>query len=110
MSTDHEPTRNILERIEEAFGEMDSDLCLNLRSTNTEYIELLREVTQLHADFPVISALTDGEGAISLSAKEREAFVQMDNLKVAIDDIERTNIYFSGQADCFAWLKRINAI
>lgn len=64
------------ERFEDVFAEVCSDIWNNLRSTDSEYTEMWRDLLALTKEFPVLPAVTEGEGAVSLSAEEHKAFVR----------------------------------
>lgn len=98
------------ERFEDAFSEVCSEIWNNLRSTDREYAEMWRELLALMAEFPVLSAVTEGEGAVSLSAEEHKAFLHYLDLKNEMENIERKHIYFCGHRHSFDYLKRIGAI
>jgi len=48
-----------------------------------------RELLALTKAFPVLPAVTEGEGAVSLSAEEHKAFVRYLDLKHEMENIER---------------------
>jgi hypothetical protein len=98
------------ERFEDAFAEVCSEIWNNLRSNDSEYAELWRELLALMAEFRVLSAVTEGEGEVSLSADEHKAFIRYLDLKNEMEDIERKHIYFCGHRHSFDYLKRIGAI
>ena len=98
------------ERFEDVFAEVCSEIWNNLRSTDREYAQMWREVLALMAKFPILSAVTEGEGAVSLSAEEHKAFLRYLYLKHEMENIERKHIYFCGHRHSFDYLKRIGAI
>jgi hypothetical protein len=98
------------ERFEDVFAEVCSEIWSNLRSTDSEYAELWRELLALVESFPVFREVTEGEGAVSLSAEEHKAFIRYLDLKNEMEDIERKHIYFCGHRHSFDYLKRIGAI
>ncbi|NLV49819.1 MAG: hypothetical protein GXY20_03895 [Clostridiales bacterium] len=98
------------ERFEDAFAEVCNDIWNHLRSTDSEYAEMWRELLALMAEFPVLSEVTEGEGAVSLSAEEHKAFLHYLDLKNEMENIERKHIYFCGHRHSFDYLKRIGAI
>ena len=98
------------ERFEDAFSEVCSEIWNTLRTTDREFAEMWRELLALIKAFPVLPVLTEGEGAVSLSAEEHKAFVRYLYLKHQMEDIERKHIYFCGHRHSFDYLKRIGAI
>ena len=101
---------NLAERIGDAFTEIDSDACTDLRHTDGGYMEMWREAIKLQEGFPVIATATEGDGAISLSAEEHKALVRYLRLKNDMEETERKHIYFRGHTDNYAYLKKIGAI
>lgn len=101
---------NLAERIEDVFEEIDSDTCADLREADSEYKEMWDEVIKLQKDFPVIPKITEGDGAVSLSAEEHKALVRYLGLKNEMENIERKQIYFRGHTDNFTYLKKIGAV
>jgi hypothetical protein len=110
MSAEHDAYYNLAERIDEAFTEIDSDICTDLREKDSEYIEMWQEASDLQKKFPVIPIITEGKGPISLSTEEHEALVRFLMLKNDMEDIERKQIYFRGHTDNYHYLKRIGVL
>jgi hypothetical protein len=110
MNTEHDAFLNLAERIDNAFSQIDSDICADLRTGDAEYAELWREAISLQKAFPVIPQVIEGEGAVSLSAEEHKALARYLALKHGMENMERKQIYFRGHSDNFAYLKRIGAI
>ena len=110
MSAELDSYYNLAERIKDAFSEIDSDVCTDLRDTNGEYIEMWRGAAELQKAFPVITKTTEGDGAISLSAEEHKALVRYLLLKNDMENMERKQIYFRGHMDNYSFLKKIGAI
>ena len=98
------------ERFEDAFAEVCSEIWNTLRTTDREYAEMWRELLALIKVFPVLPVLTEGEGAVSLSAEEHKAFLRYLDLKHEMENIERKHIYFCGHRHSFDYLKRIGVI
>lgn len=98
------------ERIRNNFPEIDSDIVVDLRANNTEYAELRKRLSDMQNTNPFISAIIEGEAAISITTEEHIILSEYLNLKSKTDDIERQQIYFRGHTDSFAYLKKIGAI
>ncbi len=96
-------------RIEDAFTEIDSDICTLLLNSDSEYAALHREIGHLRQANPIIECVLDGEGGISLSADEHIAFVRYLTMLWEIKELERKQIYFQGHTDGFAYLVKIKA-
>ena len=110
MGAEYDMYYNLAERIDNAFTEIDSDTCADLRKNNSEYAEMQREIIRLQEDFPVIPQIMEGDVAISLSAEEHKALARYLRLKTNMENMERKQIYFRGSADNFHYLKKIGAI
>ena len=108
MDTNQDAYYNLVERIEDAFPEMDSDICTELAQTNESYIAMHEESEQLQHTYPILSKIIDGEGegAVSLSAKEYSALIQHLDILRKMEDMERQQIYFRGHTDALAYLKK----
>ena len=111
MSVEHDAFQNLAERIEDAFADIDSDVCVYLRETDAEYAEMYQECIRQQEIFPLIPVILEGgDSEIRPSAKEQHALVRYLMLKHEMENIERQHIYFRGHTDCFAYLKKIGAI
>jgi uncharacterized protein YfbU (UPF0304 family) len=110
MSENREDYYNLVNRIEDAFSEIDSDISTELFHTDTEYAAMRQEADKLQQAHPVIERTLEGVGVISLSEEEHAAFVRYIGLKVQIEEAERRQIYFRGHTDSFAYLKKIGVI
>ena len=80
------------DRLKMSFSEIDSDIVVDLRKTDAEYVALYRELAEIKQQHPFIDTILEGEGAIKLSAEERR------------------HIYFRGHTDAYAYLKEIGAL
>jgi len=100
----------LVQRIEDAFPEIDSDISTDLFKTDNEYAALRQEADRLQQAHPVIERALEGEGEISLTAEEHAALVQYIGLQKDMEENERRHIYFRGHTDNFAYLKKIGAI
>jgi hypothetical protein len=101
---------NLVERVEDAFMEMDSEICMELRESGGEYTEMWDEMIRLQKDFPIIPTATQGAGGVTLTAEEHAALVRYLSLKNSMENAERKQIYFRGHTDNFAYLKKIGAV
>lgn len=110
MDAEHDNFRNLAERIENAFIEIDSEICTDLRESDGGYIKMWREALDLQEKFPVISAVTEGGGELRLSAEEHKALARYLSLKHSMENVERKQIYFRGHTDNFAYMKKIGAV
>ena len=101
---------NLVERVEDTFSEIDSDVCVDLRKSDSEYAKMWRAANQMQQDYPVIVKLLESSGPVSLTADEHEALLRYFDLQRQLEDMERREIYFRGHADNFAYLKKIGAV
>lgn len=97
-------------RIEDGFAEIDSDIMIDLRDTNEEYADLQEQLSNLKQQHPFIDKVMEGEGEIHLSGEEHAVLLRYLHLYRKMDDMERLHIYFRGQTDAVAYLKKIKAI
>jgi len=100
---------NLVERIKESFFEIDNDVCIGLKKTDSKYAEMHKKILKLQNDYPELCQLIEEDGEISLSAEAHEAFKQYQELKFSIEDVERYELYIRGHKDGFAYLKHIGA-
>ena len=101
---------NLAERVEDAFSEIDSDTCSDLRESDGEYIVLWDEALKIQKDFPAVARFVEVGEVEELSADELGALFRYLGLKHEMEGMERKAIYFRGHADSFAYLKKIGAI
>lgn len=97
-------------RIEGGFAEIDSDIMIDLRDTNEEYASLQEQISNLKQQHPFIDKIIEGGGEIHLSDEEHAVLLRYLHLSRKMDDMERLHIYFRGQTDAVAYLKKIKAI
>lgn len=101
----------IIERIDDAFMEIDSEAAATLQETDEEYAAMRERMTELSAKFPAIEPLVNGSsGNRTLSAEECVGLAEYLRLSHESENRERLNLYYLGHRDCFAYLKRIGAI
>lgn len=99
----------MIERISEAFDEIDSDLMLELTTTDQEYADLKQQMSELKHQHPFIEKLLGSDGEVQLTAQEHEILNQYFRLHLRADNMERKHIYFRGHTDGFSYLKEIGA-
>ena len=97
-------------RIEDGFAEIDSKIVIDLRDTNEEYATLQQQISDLKKQHPFIDKVMEGDGVIHLSDEEHAILLQYFRISRKMDDMERLHIYFRGQTDAVAYLKKINVI
>lgn len=97
-------------RIEDDFAEIDSDIMIDLRDTNEEYAKLQKQLSKLKQQHPFIDKIMEGNGELHLTDEEHAVFLQYLHLYRKMDDMERLHIYFRGQTDAVAYLKKIKAV
>ena len=97
-------------RMADDFAEIDSDIVVDLLNSNEEYAELSEQMSVMRKQHPFILKLDEGDGAITLSAAEHEAYLAYIGLMRQMEDMERLQIYFRGHTDAVAYLKKIKAI
>ena len=97
-------------RLEDAFSDIESDIIMDLRSTNEEYAALHNKISEMKQQHPFIDKVMNGSGEIHLTDEEHTALAEYLHLLFKLADMERLQIYFRGHTDAFAYLKKINAI
>ena len=97
-------------RIEDEFSEIDSKIVIDLRDTNEEYAALQQQISELKKQHPFIDKVMEGDGEIHLTDEEHAILLQYLRKFRKMDDMERLHIYFRGQTDAVAYLKRTKAI
>lgn len=97
-------------RIEDGFAEIDSDIMMDLRNTNEEYAILQKQLSELKQQHPFIDKIMEGGGAINLTADEHDVLLQYLHLYRKMENMERLHIYFRGQTDAAAYLKKIKVL
>ena len=58
-----------------SFAEIDSDIVVDLPNSNEEYAALSEQMSVMRKQHPFILNLDEGDGAITLSAEEHEAYL-----------------------------------
>ena len=97
-------------RLEAGYVNIDSDIVMDLRYTNEEYSKLQQQISELKMQYPFIEQVTEGDSEVYLTANEHGVLIHYFRLSRKMEDMERRHIYFRGQTDAAAYLKRINAI
>ena len=97
-------------RIADAFPEIESDITMDLQDTNEEYAALSDEISGWKQRHPFIDKVMEGSGEIHLTAEEHTALAKYLSMKFCLEDMERLHIYFRGQTDAVAYLKKVHAI
>jgi len=114
MSADYDTYCNLAERINITFPEIDNDICMELSNNDSEYNKMRHELGELQDAFPIIILLIEGCGGtakpVKITIEEHEALLRYISLKSEIEYIERKQIYFRGQSDCYSFLKKITGI
>ena len=107
---------DLVERIKDSFMEIDSDIMVDLKKQDEDYANMCQELGEMESRYPFILEVTEGSGAISLTAEEHEIvrryMSRMFDMSRMFEKetIERCQIYFRGHTDGYAYLKKIGAI
>ena len=90
--------------------EIDSDIMVDLKKQDEDYANMCQELGEMESRYPFVLEVTEGSGAISLTAEEHEIVRRYMSRMFEKETIERCQIYFRGHTDGYAYLKKIGAI
>jgi len=111
MKTNHSTPKDLPKRIDEAFSEIDSDTCMDLRSINSEYDKLCLQSIKLQDDYPVVANIVEigrkGIGTLTMSEEEHEALMKCLDVKNDMAIMERKHLYLQGHKDNYAYLIKV---
>jgi hypothetical protein len=100
---------DLVQRLDDAFIEIDSDMCVYLRQNDDDYIALYHEHRDLTNKFSFIEDMTNGTVPASLGTDEISALTRCIALKYAMNCAELKAMYYRGHTDCIAYLRKIEA-
>ena len=101
---------DLVERIKDSFMEIDSDIMVDLKKQDIEYADMCQKLGEMESRYPFILEVTEGSGAISLTAKEHEIVRKYMSRMFEKETIERCQIYFRGHTDGYVYLKKIGVV
>ena len=101
---------DLVERIKDSFMEIDSDIMVDLKKQDIEYADMCQELGEMESRYPFILEVTEGSGAISLTAEEHEIVRKYMSRMFEKETIERCQIYFRGHTDGYVYLKKIGVV
>lgn len=101
---------DLVERIKDSFMEIDSDIMVDLKKQDIEYADMCQKLGEMESRYPFILEVTEGSGAISLTAEEHEIVRKYMNRMFEKETIERCQIYFRGHTDGYVYLKKIGVV
>lgn len=101
---------DLADRIADTFTEIENDITVDLRKSNEEYYSLYQSIAELRAKHPFIQEVMEGDGELSLSAKEHEVLTRFFKLQFRLESMEREHIYFRGHTDSISYLKKVGAL
>lgn len=110
LNRSNEEFCDLIKRVELEFMQIDSDIVVDLRKHDKEYLSLCRQLGEMESNYPFIMQVTEGSGEVSLTVEEHERLVEYLKISLKKDDMERKQIYFRGHTDGYAYLKKIRAI
>lgn len=100
----------LVERIKDSFMEIDSDIMVDLKKQDIEYADMCQKLGEMESRYPFILEVTEGSGAISLTAEEHEIVRKYMSRMFEKETIERCQIYFRGHTDGYVYLKKIGVV
>ena len=101
---------DLVERIKDSFMEIDSDIMVDLKKQDIEYADMCQKLGEMESRYPFILEVTEGSGAISLTAEEHEIVRKYMSRMFEKETIERCQIYFRGHTDGYVYLKKIGVV
>ena len=101
---------DLVERIKDSFMEIDSDIMVDLKKQDIEYADMCQKLEEMESRYPFILEVTEGSGAISLTAEEHEIVRKYMSRMFEKETIERCQIYFRGHTDGYVYLKKIGVV
>lgn len=101
---------DLVERIKDSFMEIDSDIMVDLKKQDIEYADMCQKLGEMESGYPFILEVTEGSGAISLTAEEHEIVRKYMSRMFEKETIERCQIYFRGHTDGYVYLKKIGVV
>ena len=101
---------DLVERIKDSFMEIDSDIMVDLKKQDIEYADMCQKLGEMESRYPFILEVTEGSGAISLTAEEHEIVRKYMSRMFEKETIERCQIYFRGHTDGYVYLKKIGGV
>ena len=101
---------DLVERIKDSFMEIDSDIMVDLKKQDIGYADMCQKLGEMESRYPFILEVTEGSGAISLTAEEHEIVRKYMSRMFEKETIERCQIYFRGHTDGYVYLKKIGVV
>lgn len=101
---------DLVERIKDSFMEIDSDIMVDLKKQDIEYADMCQKLGEMESRYPFILEVTEGSGAISLTAEEHEIVRKYMSRMFEKETIERCQIYLRGHTDGYVYLKKIGVV
>ena len=111
MENSYGSITDLARRIEHSFSEIDSDVCVGLRETDSGYAKMHEKLIALQQKYPTIAKVAEigaaGDGAVNLTADEHKALAELLNLRNLMGEIERKQLYIQGHKDNYVYLVKI---
>lgn len=101
---------DLASRLEDSFHEIENDVLTDLAERNEKYTCLQAQISELRQENRFIGMLIDGTYEGALTAQQSAALVKFIDLYMDLEEMERTQLYFRGHTDAFAYLKKIDII
>ena len=101
---------DLVERIKDSFMEIDSDIMVDLKKQDIEYADMCQKLGEMESRYPFILEVTEGSGAISLTAEEHEIVRKYMSRMFDKETIERCQIYFRGPTDGDVYLTMVGVV
>lgn len=92
------------------YEKVDGDSMEYLRHQDNEYQEILERKRAIQKQYPCIDRLMDDTGAMQISEKEHEMFLEYLALRNEMECRERELYYWHGHVHCYEYMKKIGAL
>lgn len=90
--------------------EVDENVVCFLRKHDRAYQAVVSQMAALQKQYPVIQKLLDGEGALSISAKEHDILTEYLQLQFKMENRERVLHYWHGHVHCYVYMEKMRKL
>lgn len=102
--------RSLVDKLRDAFMELDSDIMMRLHEESAEYRELFAQASAILSGNSQLCAIIDQGVPAALSEQDARALIEYINSKREYEDVERLELYIRGHMDCIAYLEKMGVL